>query len=656
MSLLMLTCLGLAALTSANLKPPGNPLYGSNFGIPGQNLSFDYVVVGGGTAGLTIASRLARDYSVAVIEAGSFYEQENGNRSVIPGFAGQGYEGTAPDTPPLAIDWNFYTTPQEGANGRRMHYARGKCLGGSSALNIMAHNRGTIGSFQRWAEEVGDESYTFANLLPYFQRSPRLTPPDESKRFPNSTVSYDPTAFDNSKGGPWQVTWPKYALALGSWAQRGMEAAGIPISTINFNSGILNGSSWEASSINPVNGHRSSSQASFLTQAIHETDITIYPHTLAQKIVFEEHRQARSVIVTSAGDTFNLTANKEIIVSAGAFQSPQLLMVSGIGPIDTLEKYDIPLVKHLAGVGQNMWDSPIFGVTHRVNVETYSIFSNDPTASARASAEFLQNTGPLTVPGGGGILAWENIPEPERSAMSRRSLEDLAKFPTDWPEVEYLVDSIYLGYATGSAADADPADGYNYGSILTSLIATTSRGNITISSASIEDPPIINPAWLTTKTDAELAVAAFKRVRQIWAHMKGVTIGPEYFPGFDLASSDKEILDFIRQSMLMIFHPSATCKMGRKDDRMAVVDSKARVYGVKGLRVVDASAFPFLVPGHPQSSVYMLAEKIAQDIKTERLLSEALASQKTEEHQAHGSQPPMLDVEFDPFAGQHILS
>jgi choline dehydrogenase-like flavoprotein len=148
-----------------------------------------------------------------------------------------------------------------------------------------------------------------------------------------------------------------------------------------------------------------------------------------------------------------------------------------------------------------------------------------------------------------------------------------------------------------------PDDGYEYASILGVLIATTSRGTVTLASADTSDPPIINPNWLDTESDQQLAVAAFKRIRQAFAseEMRPVVIGEEYYPGPQV-QSDEEILDWIRNNMMTLWHPSCTCKMGRADDRMAVVDSRARVFGVNRLRVVDASAFPFLPPGHPQST------------------------------------------------------
>ncbi|KAL8735001.1 MAG: hypothetical protein Q9166_001126 [cf. Caloplaca sp. 2 TL-2023] len=591
-------------------------LYGNSFGVPGQDATFDYVVLGGGTAGLAVAARLAANpkLSVAVIEAGGFYEIDNGNGSVIPALAPLQHVGSLPnDTQPL-IDWGFVTVPQQGANFRRMHYARGKTLGGSSALNYLAYHRGTNSSYRHWAEQVGDDSYLYQNFLPYFQRSCHLTPPNLGKRYPtNGTVDFNPAAFDNSIGGPLQVSWPNWASPIGSWAKRALALAGIrPID--GFNSGSLIGSSWISQTLNPVDQHRSSSQSSYLNQAINNTSIIIYTQTLGQKVLFGSNKTAYGVSVSTAGVFYTLRARKEVILSAGAFQSPQLLILSGIGPRQTLEQFNIPIMSDLPGVGQNLQDQPYYGISFRVNVDTASRLSKDPIYAAQAATDYLNNaTGPLTAVGA--FIGFEKLPLAYRQNFSAETKQRLASsFPSDWPEIEYLIESSFDGYNTNYTAT--PPDSYNYATISAALVAPLSRGNITISSPYASDPPVINPNWLTDPADIEIAIAAFKRVREIWRYMNGTTIGPEYFPGTATVSTDAEILSFIREALIQLWHPAATCKMGKQEDRMAVIDSRARVFGVRGLRVVDASSFPFLPPGHPQATVYALAEKIADDILT----------------------------------------
>ena len=461
-----------------------------------------------------------------------------------------------------------------------------------------------------WADQVGDQSYTFDNLLPYFKRSCHLTPPDYSKRQLNGTVDYDSTVFDNGVGGPLQVSWPNYANPIETWGSIGMASIGVNTSN-GFNSGNLTGSSFVTITEDPKTQHRESSQTSFLRQATNNTTLKVYTNSLGKQVLFNSSQTATSVLVETGGKTYTLGARREVILSAGAFQSPQLLMVSGIGPRQTLEQHNIGVLSDLPGVGQNMWDQPYFGISYRVNVITGSRLQNDAVYAAQAATDYLSNqTGPLT--SGPAFIGWESLPEPYRSNLTNATRAALATFPSDWPESELLIGNAFAGYNTNYTA-ANPNDGYNYATISSALIAPLSKGNVTIYSADAADPPVINPNWLTHPADVEYAIAAFKRIRQIWDGMSGVTIGPEYFPGANV-TTDEQILAYIRAALVTIWHASATCAMGQSGDPMAVIDSRARVFGVKGLRVVDASSFPFLPPGHPVASVYMLAEKISDDI------------------------------------------
>ena len=200
-------------------------------------------------------------------------------------------------------------------------------------------------------------------------------------------------------------------------------------------------------------------------------------------------------------------------------------------------------------------------------------------------------------------LGWEKIPKSLRGNLTEHAAAQLAAYPSDWPEVEYLNTAGYFGdgynFIKGS-----PNDGYNYATVATALVAPLSRGTIDISSADTSDAPIINPNWLTSPADVQIAVAAFKRARQLFqsAVMQPVLIGPEYYPG-PAVQSDAQILASIRKSFNTVFHAACTCAMGPASSRNAVIDPHARVIGVSKLRVVDASSFPFLPPGHPMSTI-----------------------------------------------------
>ena len=510
-----------------------------------------------------------------------------------------------------AVDWSFYTTPQTGANDRIIHYTRGKCLGGSSARNFMIYQRGTEGSFQQWADQVGDDSFNFANVLPYYQRSCAFTPPNTAKREPNASVEYNADAFTPG-AGPLHVSYANYAQTFDSYLQPSFNQIGMPTAD-DFNSGALDGIQYCSSTIDPSNENRASSQETFLNDAQTRTNLQVYELSMAQQILFDSNQKATGVLVEAAGVApFTLSATKEIVISAGAFHSPQMLMVSGIGPSDTLNSLGIPVLVDNPHVGQNMWDHVFAGPSYRVNLETFTRLANDPVYVAEqfAGPYSTQQEGILTNPVSD-MLGWEHVPSDLLSNFSASAKADLASFPSDWPDIEYISGAGYVGQFDDLLL-SQPKDGYMYATILATIVKPLSRGNVTISSTDTNVLPVINPNWLTSTTDQQVAVAAFKRARQAFAApaLQEVVIGEEYFPGANV-TSDADILANYANTLLTVWHASCTCAMGQSIASGGVVDSHARVFGVEGLRVVDASAFPLLPPGHPQSTIYMLAEKVA---------------------------------------------
>ena len=466
---------------------------------------------------------------------------------------------------------------------------------------------------------MDDQTYIFDSLLPFFQKSCNFTGPNQAL-YKNSSNSENPNAFSSS-GGPLHVISGKFVDPFGTWAQRAFKAIGLK-QIDGFNSGRLLGSAYGTVTVNPSNAHRSSSESSFLQSSLRNgSSLQVYKNSLAQRILFNTNNVATGVDVTTAGTygvpsvNYTLNARREVIVSAGAFQSPQLLMVSGIGPKGTLEKFNIPRVQILEGVGQNMWDHIYFGSTYRVNVQTTSTLINNPTTAANAVELYTNNaTGPLSILGPN-YYGWEKLPEPYRSGLSNASQAALNNhFPPDWPEVEWLASNSYAAYGLHGPT-SDPGDGFNYASISSALITPLSRGTVSIQSADMTTSPVIDPKFLSSPVDVEVAIQLLRRQRQAWSVLTaaGLTIGDEVLPGSNV-TSDADILSFIASSFVEVYHAAATCKMGRRSDPMAVVDSAGRVFGTQRLRVVDASSFPFLPPGHPQATVYMLAEKIAEAI------------------------------------------
>jgi choline dehydrogenase len=312
-------------------------------------------------------------------------------------------------------------------------------------------------------------------------------------------------------------------------------------------------------------------------------------------------------MVRTGTANYFLTARKEIILSAGAFQSPQLLMVSGIGPAETLAKHNITLLADRPGVGQNMWDHIDIEVTWKVGVDGFNTLANSTFADQQARLFHNEPASSMYGSYGANYIGWEKLPERYRSNLSNTAVSELATFPADWPEIEYKIASVYMSGVEG--------DHNGYGTFVIVPVTPTSRGNITLQTNSMLDPPIINPYWLASKTDKELALQALKRGRAIISSvaMQSILIGNETAPGQHV-QTDEQLNEYIRHNFFMNWHAASTCRMGKRDDSMAVVDSKARVIGVDGLRVIDASAFALLPPGHPVSTVYGLAEKISSDI------------------------------------------
>lgn len=588
---------------------------GDRAGRFGIDATFDYVIVGGGTAGLTLANRLTENpnISVAVIETGGFYQVTNPVLGRTP--AGDVFFiGSGPtDTNPL-VDWGFVTEPQAGANNRKINYARGKCLGGSSARNFMIYQRGTKQSYRKWADAVGDESYTWDAFQPHFKRSVSFTPPSNT-RFANASAEFNVEAFSRTGGGPLQVSYANYAQSFSTWMEPALNEIGVP-PTQDFNSGSLFGAQYCSSTIRPESQTRDSSQTSFLREAMGRKNLKVYILTLAKKIVFDNNKRATGVVVDSQPFglfTYTLRARKEVILSAGAFQSPQLLMVSGIGPRAELAKFQIPVIAARPGVGQGMQDHVFFGPTWRVKVETLTRVANDPLYVVSEFAKYTtKRRGVLTNPVCD-FLGWEKIP---RKLISKQAAEVLnTGFPDDWPEVEFLSAAGYVGDFS-NLFTTQPKDGFMYATILGGLVAPLSRGTVKLRSADTSDLPLIDPRWLTDPTDVSVAIGLYKRLRQAFdsdAMQPVLAEDKEYFPGPGV-QTDAQILQTIRNTVMTIWHASCTCRMGKTSDPMAVVDKDAKVIGVQGLRVVDASSFALLPPGHPQSTVYVLAEKIAAEI------------------------------------------
>ncbi|CZT12197.1 related to choline dehydrogenase [Rhynchosporium agropyri] len=568
--------------------------------------TFDYVIVGGGTAGLVLASRLTEDANikVAVIEAGTRPEVAVGNLSQVPGDAGALYVAAES----LNIDWGFKVTPQKALANRAPTYTRGKALGGSSVLNFMSYGFASKGSHQKWADDVADQSYTYESMLQYYHKAMKFTAPKAGARSANATPSI--AAANVATSGLLPVTFGAYVQSWSTWVALGLKAIGIP-QVPAFVDGNNLGWSWHLYTIKSPEATRATSETAYLDPVLSRPNLAVFDNTFVQRIIFDDNKSATGVTVKSTNKndgSFTISAVKEVILSAGVFQSPHLLQVSGVGPKAVLARYNINLIADRPGVGQNMQDQNSIPVMYKVALTTNTRLSTDPAYAAEVLQEYKVNrTGPMSA-SGGDLFGQEKIPNEFRTGFSADTKAYLASLPTDWPEIGYVV------FPNGAGV---PQDGSNFAIMQALLQAPRSRGSVTIQSADMAVAPIIDPNWLGSQTDVEVLIAGLKRVRQALksSAMAPIMIGDELLPG-PTVQTDAQLAAYVAQRASTLYHAAATNKMGKTTDPDAVVDNRGRVIGVNRLRVIDGSSLPFLLPGpSPQTQVYVLAEKLADDIK-----------------------------------------
>jgi len=301
-------------------------------------------------------------------------------------------------------------------------------------LRICIHFcRGSEGTYQAWADAVGDQSYTFENFEPFFKKAVNFTEPNNSVRGANVTTQYDRNAF-NTRGGPIQVGYTNYVSPFSTWMEKSLLALGLK-KTSGFDSGKLLGTHYTQTFIRASDQRRSASDE-YIKTALNNKRLTVYANTMAQKIIFDRNKTATGVVVESLGMTYQIHASKEVILSAGAFHSPQLLMVSGVGPKETLQKFKIDVVADRPGVGQNMWDHVMFGPSYEVNFHTIDYTLHNPVALADALADYTLKAEGILSSNVVEFLGWENLPQESRQNFSQSTVEALNKFPDDWPEVE----------------------------------------------------------------------------------------------------------------------------------------------------------------------------------------------------------------------------
>ncbi len=540
---------------------------------------FDYIIVGAGTAGCLLANRLSADPAnkVLLLEAGG---KDNYHWIHIP--VGYLYCIGNPRT-----DWLFTTQPDPGLNGRTLRYPRGKTLGGCSSINGMIYMRGQARDYDHWAELTGEPEWSWQACLNDFRRHENHYRLDSAS---GAQVDPDLPVF-HGHGGEWRVEKQRLSWDILDAFAQAAQQSGIPASP-DFNRGSNEGVGYFE--VNQRSGWRWNTAKAFLRPVCTERqNFTLWTHAQASRLVIEKNAQAglacTGVEVVRNGQAVTVKARKEVLLCAGSIGTPHILQLSGVGPGALLHEHGINVLKDAPGVGANLQDHLQIRTVFKVSgVKTLNTLANSLSGKARIGLEYLvSRSGPMSMaPSQLGAFTRSNPSQP-------------------YPNIQYHVQPLSLD------AFGDPLHSFNAFTASVCNLNPTSRGSVTITSKRFEDAPAIAPNYLATPEDQQVAVDSLRLTRSIVAQPALAPFNPqEYKPGTQF-QSDQELTRLAGDIATTIFHPAGTARMGRANDSGAVVDSHLRVYGVAGLRVVDASVMPTITSGNTNSPTLMIAEKAA---------------------------------------------
>jgi choline dehydrogenase len=528
-----------------------------------ETFEFDYVIVGAGSAGCVLANRLSADgkNSVLLLEAGP--KDTNLWIHVPLGYGRLFKEKT--------VNWMYQTEPEPGLDGRSVFQPRGKVLGGSSSINGLLYVRGQHEDYDRWRQR-GNAGWGYDDVLPYFKKA------EDQQR---GADKY------HGAGGPLPVSDWRHADPLSEAFVVAAAETGIPTNP-DFNGASQEGAGFFQTTTR--RGRRASTAFSYLRPAKSRGNLHVETSALAQRILFEG-RHARAVEYRQQGRLRTARARKEILVSSGAYNSPQLLQLSGVGPADLLNKHGIDIVLDAPGVGNDLQDHmQVRLVTRCAQRITLNDIVNHPVRRIVAGVQYAAfRKGPLTIAAGTSGAFFKTNPR-------------LAT-----PDIQIH----FLPFSTDKMGEK--LHSFSGFSASVCQLRPESRGSLRIKSADPTVPPEIRINYLATETDRAAFIEGIKILRRILGApaLKPYSV-EEIHPG-PKVTSDEELLNYCRRTGSTVYHPTSTCRMG--NDPLAVVDQRLRVRGIEGLRVVDASVMPDLMSGNTNAPTIMIAEKASDMIR-----------------------------------------